>query len=52
MIDRDLIQKMSQITTAVLVGLSSKKEKKSANDSTWTFQIAQIHSGISPACNN
>lgn len=50
MIDRDLIKKISQITR----GLSSnppKKKKKKANDLTWTFQKAQIHLGISPACN-
>lgn len=48
MIDRDLIKKISQITT----GLSSPpKKKKTANDLTWTFQKAQIHLGISPACN-
>lgn len=53
MIDRDLIKKMSQITTAVLVSLSSKKtpKKQTANDLTWTFQKAQIHLGIFPACN-
>lgn len=50
MIDRDLIKKISQITT----GLSSKPPptpQKTANDLTWTFQKAQIHLGISPACN-
>lgn len=57
MIDRDLIKKISNHNTCA--GRSffqtpphpKKKKKKTANDLTWTFQKAQIHLGISPACN-